>query len=448
MAVSIEIKHNAKRKLTVTEIAQLQGLNYGILTSYYTLERNKIGDYTILYDSYRIGRGIELSVEESSIHLRLSLPTTISEIELFYDLTVTICEKLKIKQFLRDEETAFTNHIQPYIDADKEASLNALLDIEKKINTNETNHFIVFGALNPISLGNKEMKEINRSLEAFENLLNRLQQMDVYYATPSFYQRKNGTIFGIYFVGEEITSVIPLKPSVPFQSELKPDSFYVSIPGRNHIPYDDFIANVKQIDNYDNDHIIVELDEASIRQLVEKYNVEINTNEKQKGIYMGKSYDEGYRHFIKIKNKQLPVEAYSAYNHIAIYVKWCAKHYLLSEIVLSAHPELSNITEDIDIRVIIHNSPIFQSGLKKDHFNELGKKFTETYYNNPIKGLGSYVDCVDLYAQNYFEKEVYESKELKNEAYLFVPYDERYYKGLSESIEKAWTIFNEKTGEK
>lgn len=58
------------------------------------------------------------------------------------------------------------------------------------------------------------------------------------------------------------------------------------------------------------------------------------------------------------------------------------------------------------------------------------------------------MDCVDFYAQNYFEKEVYESKELKNEAYLFVPYDERYYKGLSESIEKAWTIFNEKTGEK
>ena len=43
--------------------------------------------------------------------------------------------------------------------------------------------------------------------------------------------------------------------------------------------------------------------------------------------------------------------------------------------------------------------------------------------------------------ENY-KAEKYNCEEYKDEAYLFVPYDEEYYKGLSEYIDIAWKKFN------
>ena len=51
-----------------------------------------------------------------------------------------------------------------------------------------------------------------------------------------------------------------------------------------------------------------------------------------------------------------------------------------------------------------------------------------------------YPACVDKVAEEYFGTEKYNSEEYKNEAYLFVPYDEDYYTKLSKYIDES---FNE-----
>lgn len=53
MAVNVEIryKENSQIKLNVPQIAELNKLSYGISDNNYTLERNEIGQYTILYDA-------------------------------------------------------------------------------------------------------------------------------------------------------------------------------------------------------------------------------------------------------------------------------------------------------------------------------------------------------------------------------------------------------------
>ena len=85
MAVNVEIKQKKNEiiELTIPEIAALKDLRYGVSNNNYLLEEDEVGQYTILYDKKKIGRGFEISFEENGcIYLRLPLPTTGYEIEL------------------------------------------------------------------------------------------------------------------------------------------------------------------------------------------------------------------------------------------------------------------------------------------------------------------------------------------------------------------------------
>lgn len=440
MAVNVEIKRNENStvELSIPEIAGLKNLCYGISDNNYILEKDQVGNFTILYDPKRIGRGIEISMEENGlIYLRLPLPTAGYEIELFYDLVKSICEKLKVNTFIRDEGIVPLNHVFDYIEPDKNASLNAIHNIDNSIRTKANKSMTIFGVLNPINLGISEMDEINNSLEGLEHFMNHLQQKDVFYATPRFYQRQNGTILGMYFVGEDIVSVVPIHPHSPFCNIENVDSYYVRIPDNNDILYENFINHVDKLEDYDNDHIIISLSEDKIYELSSNYTVDIATNEKIKGSYSGTTLDDGRRHLNKIKNLQLPIEELAAFNHLAVFLRWMSTHNMLSEKLVDAVPNIKELINDknTDLRKIIVQEPAFDCQLKASHFNEIGRKFAKEFYSF---GNGGYPLCVDKFAMEVFGTEKYYSENFKNEAYLFNPYNEIYYEGLSKYIDDAW----------
>lgn len=371
--------------------------------------------------------------------MRLPLPSTPTEIELFYHLAKDICKKLKIKEFTRDEEIVSVEDINQLIELDKNTSITALKSISSKINHEETKHFVICGALNPITLGEREIQEIDNELEKFENLLNRLQQLDVYYASPSFYKLKNEAIIGLYCIGEEIASVVPLDPISPFNKNNGIDVYYVAIPEYNKIKYEDFINNVEKIGDYDSDHIIVSLNENMINDLVSKYSVDLLTGKRNDGVPYSKTYDDGMNHLSKIQNKHLNVDEFNAYSHLAIYYRWCAKHHLLSDKVKNKYP---NLSDENDLRKIICNDELFKGKIQKCHFNKEGQNFAEYFYQFNASNDDYYPRCVDLYAEEYFGKEKYNSKEFQDEEYLFIPYNEDYYHGLAKYIDKAWEKYS------
>lgn len=276
MAVNVLIKPKGlwKKSITIEELIALKNLGYGISDENCVLEINKVGEYTVLYDPKLIGRGIEVTKEKENILLRLSLPTTLSEIELFYDLIKMICQKLGVKEFLRDEEEMPLKYIDGCIEADRLASIKALNDIEQKILNNDTHNFAIFGAINPIFLGKWEIKEINGDLKKLEYLLNRLQQMDAYYANPHLYKRLDGSIFGVYFVGEDILTIVPEKPFILFSNVDNVQDWYVMLQDNTAIKYDDFIKNVKRENEYDDNHFVVLLNKETNEILKEKYAVD------------------------------------------------------------------------------------------------------------------------------------------------------------------------------
>lgn len=448
MAVCIQIKDNSllTQKLTIEEIAKLKHLNYGALSNNYTLIPGKIGKYTILYDPTNIGRGIEITLENDTIYLNLPLPSTISEIELFYNLTEKICQKLKLKQFYCDDELTTLGYANHFLETYKETSLNAILNIESEIRLGKKEQFIIFGALNPIFLGPQEIEQIDGTLEGFEHLINNLQQVDAFYANPVIYKRSDESLFAVYYLDNNIPTVIPLQPMLFFQPELKITDWYIGLPDNNNIPFSEFLTNIDTSMPYDNQHIIVNLTTAQIKSLVQNHCVDVITNQPLKASYWGETIDSGFNHSRKITTLKLKLDPLVGFNHLAIYLRWSFHHQLLSRELLDQIPDFPQIItkNQADLRHIIETSPIFSGALKLDHFNEVGQKFTKEYYVFNAEDLAFYPRCVDAYAEKYFGSKQYHSAEFHDEAYLFVPYNEEYYQGLSHYIDEAWNKFNTK----
>lgn len=276
MAVNVRISQKGlfKKKLTVENIAELRNLSYGISDANCCLIENEIGKYTLVYDSKNLARGIEVSFEDTDVLLRLNLPTSRTEIHLFYDLIQEICKKFNTDKFTREGEETNVDLIPTFIQYDDEASCNALVDVKNKLIENNYEQLTIFGVLNPIAIGIESFEEINGDTDKLGIFLNRLQQMDVYYANPKVYQ-KNEKMFGIYFIGEEITSVVPVKPYILFNQIEGINDWYVMIPENHMIRYEDFINHIVKLCDYDATHIVVNLTKEDIEKLVLNYKTEL-----------------------------------------------------------------------------------------------------------------------------------------------------------------------------
>ncbi|MBQ9139788.1 MAG: hypothetical protein IJX61_04195 [Ruminococcus sp.] len=129
-------------------------------------------------------------------------------------------------------------------------------------------------------------------------------------------------------------------------------------------------------------------------------------------------------------------------NHIAAYFRWIVEHNMLSEDFEEFfEEEILAIREGkIDIRKFIINS--LGGELLLDMMNEEGAEFTNYYYNfyrNDDEPC--YPGDVDNAALDYFGEEKYNCEEFDDEAYLFVPYDEDYYKAMCSYIDKNYENF-------
>lgn len=276
MSVMVKIKQKSlfKKKLNIEDIIKITNLSYGVCDENYRLIPNEIADHTLIYDKDRLARGIDISLEGTDIVLLLSLPTSSFEIKKFYEVIEKICNELKIKNYIREEEKVNLKDNNKFIKYDEEGSILGLKHIQEKIGGNEYKRLDIFGVYNPISIGLKEIKKIDNSLDNFEEYLHKIQSLDVYYATPRIYRVKDKLI-GIYAIGPNIPSVVPTSPYIVLDQVQGIEEWYVMVKKGKTIKYNDFINNIKTKNYYDANHIIVELNDKEINDLLDKYDVEV-----------------------------------------------------------------------------------------------------------------------------------------------------------------------------
>ncbi len=276
MSVEVKIKQNSifKKKLDITDVINLTGLSYGVCDENYRLIPGETAAHTLLYDKNRLARGIDASIDKTDIVLLLSLPTTPFEIHSFYHAVEKICNALKTKTYIREEEKVNLKNNPQFIKMDEEGSVAGLEAISEKLEKDKYNRFEIYGICNPISIGANEVKQIGNRLDLFEEYLHRLQSLDVYYAAPRVYRVQNKLV-GIYAIGADIVSVVPTEPYIVLNQIQGIEEWYVMLKTGKTIKYKDFIENVPAKEYYDFNHVIVSLSEQDVDSLIEQYGVEL-----------------------------------------------------------------------------------------------------------------------------------------------------------------------------
>lgn len=280
MAVEVTIQKKGffKRKIEIPKLV-FENMGYGTTDDNWRLLENEIGEPTILYHHNVLERGIEVVSEKEEILLRLPLPTGEEEIRFFYEYVEKLCKHLNVDTFLRYEEISTFDRIEDYIKWDIVASIQAISSMRESIEKKEYEEMYIFGVLNPIAIGPKELEFIDDSPKKLGELLHNLQSVDAYYAGAKIYERENGTLFGMYVLTEGIKSILPLKTNLFMNEDLKVEDWYITfcydedISGS--ISYSDFLFNVDSSELYDASHFYITLEKEQMIELLEKYKKEI-----------------------------------------------------------------------------------------------------------------------------------------------------------------------------
>ena len=276
MSVNVRITKKSlfKKKLKIEDIVKMTNLSYGVCDENYRLIDNEFAKHTLLYDKNNLARGIDVSIENDDIILLLSLPTSSSEIRLFYKVIANICDNLKLKKYFREEELVDLNDSDKFIEYDEEASIAGLNDLKEKISSNSYQRFEIFGIYNPISIGEREVSYFNNDLEKFSEYLHHIQSIDAYYATPRVYKVADKLV-GIYAIGSDIPSIVPIAPYIVLNQIDGISSWYVMLKDGKTVKYSDFIENINKKEYYDANHVIVTLSNSEVFNLIENFSVEI-----------------------------------------------------------------------------------------------------------------------------------------------------------------------------
>lgn len=159
--------------------------------------------------------------------------------------------------------------------------------------------------------------------------------------------------------------------------------------------------------------------------------------------------DDAEWHLKDLREKNLPVDEITAYGHLAIYLRWAVERGLMSADFTRKY---GNVIKEVlegkttDLREFVRDE--LGGRLLHTLFDETGDAFSWHYYDYSDTDDPFYPKDVDKHAEDYFGKERYESDEFQHEAYLFVPFDENYYKAMSETIDRRFSDWTQKQRQK
>lgn len=153
--------------------------------------------------------------------------------------------------------------------------------------------------------------------------------------------------------------------------------------------------------------------------------------------------DDAAYHTSKPAELNLPVSMLAGVNHMAIFLRWAFERNLMHPDFVAAHAdemgEALVSMSDFDLRRFILEK--LDGRLLPEMFVAHAALFADYYYDMEGSLFPSYASDVDEHALRYFGPERYHSDEFKTEAYLFVPYDETYYREMAEIIEHRFSAW-------
>lgn len=263
MSVNIRIMQKGffrQKKFTIEDLVKLSHLSFGVWDENYQLIPNQIGNHTLLFNRKYLQRGIELYIQNHDICLKLSLPTSMDEIQLFYNLAKTYCDFMQTHQFVKDDVLMNVKDMDLQMVYDKRTSAGALRDLKENM---KDAYFEIYGILHPISIGKKELNYFNDDLDMFGQYLHTQQKMDAYFASPKIYN-VHGKRIGMYALSADIPTILPVQP---YGILKQIDEWYVFI-NEKIVKYNDLIEFIKKFQYYDANHRLFTLSQDDLKSVL------------------------------------------------------------------------------------------------------------------------------------------------------------------------------------
>ena len=150
--------------------------------------------------------------------------------------------------------------------------------------------------------------------------------------------------------------------------------------------------------------------------------------------------DEAAPHLESIREKCLPVDELNAFSHLAIYLRWCIELDLMSESFCRRWPDIVEAVRTNPAEACLREwlRDKLKGELHASIFNERGADFACYYYGALHEYTPHYTMDVDIHAVSRIGVERNFSDEIQDEAYLFLPFDEDYYREMARIIERRY----------
>ena len=152
--------------------------------------------------------------------------------------------------------------------------------------------------------------------------------------------------------------------------------------------------------------------------------------------------DNAIWHLTTLRKKKLPVDELNAFSHMTIYLRWCMEHDLMGAAFLEDYgATVKQVKADpgrVDLRVFLRD--MLNGQLFSVFFNQTGRAFASYYYGY-AESPPHYPSDIDSYAVSVIGQARNYSREIQDEAYLFLPFDEEYYQAMAQIISRRFAAW-------
>lgn len=218
MSIDIAIRQKGLFKKTLPLSVITGGnLKYGTFNGKYLEEGRSDTGELIVYDQAHLSRGISViwnEQEKNQITLRALNPTSREEINALFDLVARIGEHWKCEL----EVDGMSQSLNAFL-ARREEMLSfnekTIKTFSERVLSGEDSSMTLFCTMFPLTIGIPEAERFVDSPDAFYQWMHERQNIDAYYANPTFYKMDDG-ILGRYVLTEGVRSIFPNQPRVPF----------------------------------------------------------------------------------------------------------------------------------------------------------------------------------------------------------------------------------------
>ena len=209
-----------KKPLSMSEIVSGHKWSYGTLDDHGRLDKGKIDNNgpLIIYDTEKIGRGIQILDHDNSkeIHLALVLPATEGDVRMLYDVAKRIAELWKSKHISVDGDKEDVSNLDHCIDFDIKTHKSVLRNARQIFNGSE--YLNLACATLSVCISIEQLENFADDYNEFGHYLHEKQMISAYKSAPLFAQLDD-VICSIYVFFDNGAIILPRVPEMKFTQD-------------------------------------------------------------------------------------------------------------------------------------------------------------------------------------------------------------------------------------